>query len=196
MRKNKPFLIINLIICTLVVLVAVLGGIQYYRVSDDNRRPIYIDEVLYKVIIALLIMIGILIVIVLVYMITYKRTLKEVDSTMHSVITGLSKEYMTLWLIDTKNKTIRLLRNRNRDDIKAALSNIEDVKDYDFAINNYIDLFIKEDDRECIREAVKFEVLIEKLSEDEFYTVNYIHNPFEGGSRSVSYTHLTLPTKA
>jgi len=147
--------------------------ITYY---NDRKMT---DGALFDAILVMLVVLGFFTLIHGVSMVTYRRTKKAMDSVTQSVINGLSYEYNTLWLIDVKNKTIQLVRNHDDEDIRKAVALAKNFTDYDTTINYYINHYVDAKDRDRVRSEVSFDSLIRHLSSENFYTVNYLHHPYD-----------------
>jgi len=137
------------------------------------------DGALYDAIVVMLWILLLFTIIHVASIVTYRRTRREEESVTQAVINGLSHEYKTLWLINVKNKTIQLVRNHDDEDIKKAVVLARGFDDYDTSINYYINHYVDEKDRERVRKAVSFDSLVNHLSKENFFTVNYLHHPYE-----------------
>ncbi len=164
-----------------------IGCILYFKEDIDlsdtvityyNDRQIT-DGVLFDAIVIMLYVLAFFTLIHVVSIITYRKTKRAVDSVTQSVINGLSYEYNTLWLINVKDKTIQLVRNHDAEDIKRAVALAKDFKDYDTTINYYINHYVDAKDRERVRKEVEFDSLIKHLSRENFFTVNFLHHPYD-----------------
>lgn len=100
---------------------------------------------------------------------------KEQSLKNYAIISGLSAEYSTLWLINEKDKIIRLERSNHT----ATLEGIESEQreawlDYDSTMDNYINRYVHANDKDRIKHLVEFETLKESIPENGVYTINFL----------------------
>lgn len=98
----------------------------------------------------------------------------------YGIIKGLSAEYHTLCRINGETLEIAIIRSSGKTTIQKAIQLVSSGKDYDTVINKYIDTFVVEGYREGVREKVLSQKIINTLSEDEIFTVNYLRRTDEG----------------
>jgi len=122
-------------------------------------------------------------VIIFAMIYTYTRTVRAVESVNNSIINGLSVEYRTLWLINVKDRTIKLMRNQDEILINNAVELASGFEDCDTAIKYYIDHYVDKADTTRVWRSVKFDNLINKVEEEKFYTVSYLHRDEDEGER-------------
>lgn len=100
---------------------------------------------------------------------------KEQSLKNYAIISGLSVEYSTLWLIDEKDRKIRLERSNHNAtlDIHSSES-LARWMDYDYAMSSYINNFVHESDKERISRLTEFDMLIKSIPETNVYTINFL----------------------
>ncbi len=89
------------------------------------------------------------------------------------VISGLSNEYHTIWLIDPENFSMRLYRSTGSGTIKSSVENGLKKVYYEPVVKDYIDAFIMPEAREEAWEKLKPEVVRENISKKGTYDVTY-----------------------
>ncbi len=99
----------------------------------------------------------------------------------YSMVEALSHEYHTVWYISAGDRTIHLFRCSDTLLKDGVELNIPDSVDYSVVINNYIDSYVDEDDRERVRSATALEILPDKVKDNENYTVSYLCYVHGGG---------------
>ncbi len=89
------------------------------------------------------------------------------------VISGLSNEYHTIWLIDPEDFSMRLYRSTGNGTIKAAVDNGLEKVYYEPVLEDYINEFIPSGAREEAWKKLKPAVVRENISKKGTYDVTY-----------------------
>ncbi len=89
-----------------------------------------------------------------------------------AVIDGLASEYFALFLLDMKSEDLRLYLHA-ADEPKKLRIPVTLSSNYDVAMGQYIDQFVKEEERENLKQQIKLEQLAKSIPERGIYSVNY-----------------------
>lgn len=89
------------------------------------------------------------------------------------IIGALSQEYSSLFKIDTETRVASLYRTDGSAFDPEVLKKMLALMDYEMILNEYIDRFVEEEDRESIREAIKLPNLLEKVPQEGLYKLNF-----------------------
>lgn len=89
-----------------------------------------------------------------------------------AVIDGLASEYFALFLLDMNSEALRLYLHA-ADEPKKLRIPVTLSSNYDVAMGQYIDQFVKEEERENLKQQIKLEQLVESIPERGIYSVNY-----------------------
>ncbi len=89
------------------------------------------------------------------------------------VISGLSNEYHTIWLIDPENFSMRLYRSRGNVTIKTGVNNGLGKVYYEPVVKDYIHTYIPSEAREDTWKKLKPAVVRENISQKGTYDVTY-----------------------
>ncbi len=89
------------------------------------------------------------------------------------VISGLSNEYHTIWLINPENFSMRLYRSKGNGAIKASVDNGLKKAYYEPVVKDYINEYISAEAREEAWQKLKPEVVRENISQKGTYDVTY-----------------------
>jgi len=116
-----------------------------------------------------------------------ERARKEREDDL-CVISGLSNEYHTIWLINPESFAMRLYRTTGNGTIKAAVDNCLKKVYYELAIKDYINEFIPSEAREDAWKKLNIAVIRENISKKETYDVTY-PRIYDG---DVSYHQMTF----
>ena len=103
-------------------------------------------------------------------------TIKKVNETLleeMSVSSALSQEYSSLFKVDAKTHKISLYRTDGIGIHPARLKKLLELKDYEQVLSRYIDNFVVPEDRERLREYLKFDVLLERVPDIGLYKLGY-----------------------
>lgn len=103
------------------------------------------------------------------------NTEKEQSLKNYAIISGLSAEYTTLWLINVNDKKIRLERRNHAATLVGLDKEQQETwQDYDYTMEHYIESYVCENDKERIRKLVEFETLVRTIPENDLYTINFL----------------------
>ena len=96
------------------------------------------------------------------------------------LIHSLFKEYQSVWLVDIRDKTVRLywLNETNivlnvREAIEKIHEVVDRISDYDHIRSWYIDHFIDEKLKRRVFEQTDFEIVLKMTADGSPYFVNY-----------------------
>ena len=112
---------------------------------------------------------------------------KKLDLIM-GIITGLGKEYHTIWLVDRRDLTMRLYRSTGENTSRGAIDIGNSSDNYDRAITEYIDTYVVDRAENVLRE-VKSEVVLENIKDGALYTVDYMRMGDDG---HISYHQMAF----
>ncbi|MBQ7583354.1 MAG: GGDEF domain-containing protein [Lachnospiraceae bacterium] len=104
------------------------------------------------------------------------------------VITGLGKEYHTIWLVDCKDLSMRLYRSTGENTARGAIDLVQRFNNYDSAITEYIDTYVA-DRADNVLHDVRSEVVLENIRDGEMYTVDYMRI---GDDSTISYHQMAF----
>ncbi len=98
------------------------------------------------------------------------------------LLDGLSREYHSVWLINAATGEMHMHRtSEGGSTISAAVQLFEENPHYSDAMEQYIERFVEEEDRERVRDDVQLLALEQKTPDDGIYTVSYKRSLEEGG---------------
>lgn len=161
-----------------------IGLIAYFEENLDlsdleltyfNKKR-FVDGALFDIIAILGVLWGLLVVIYVATIVTYKHTRQEMETLIRIVLDGISREYMTLWMVDVQSKTIQLIRGVEVEEVQEAVKKAKKFENYDNAIKYYVDHYVELKDRENVWNAVKFDAIAERIKKEDFFTVNYVQH--------------------
>ena len=112
---------------------------------------------------------------------------KKLDLIM-GIITGLGKEYHTIWLVDRRDLSMRLYRSTGENTSRGAIDIGNRRDNYDRAITEYIDTYVVDRSENVLRE-VKSEVVLENIKDGALYTVDYMRMGDDG---HISYHQMAF----
>ena len=95
------------------------------------------------------------------------------------IITGLGKEYHTIWLVDCRDLTMRLYRTTGENALPGAVELGYKYNNYDRVMEEYVDTYVV-DSTESVLEEVTSEKVLEKISTGDIYTVDYMRMSDDG----------------
>lgn len=108
-----------------------------------------------------------------------RRQLAEVEKANRAlreeaaVSTALSREYSSLFKIDSKTRKITLYRTDGNSFDPDMLKNMMAIEEYELIMSKYIESFVFPEDRERIRAATEFSVLQENVPDVGLYKLGY-----------------------
>ncbi len=97
-------------------------------------------------------------------------------SRSYSIITGLSREYMTVWLVSAEDHIVHLFRENGRTLISDVIREKFNSRRFEEVLNDYIDTYVDKDDRSRIREEIDYGKLTKKIAQNGVYTINYLRH--------------------
>lgn len=95
------------------------------------------------------------------------------------IITGLGKEYHTIWIIDSKDLSMKLYRSTGENTSRGALDLGSGSSNYDKAIKDYIDTYVA-DRADNVQREVRSDVVLENIKDGSLYTVDYMRMGDDG----------------
>lgn len=110
---------------------------------------------------------------------TLKQQKSELSAAM-AVINGLTNDYHTIWVVDKKDFKLQMMRMPGDGTIPEALQLAFKYADCDEAMHKYIDRFVCEEDQERMRRKINTKAIVERLSKDDFFAVNYMRRKDNG----------------
>ena len=78
-----------------------------------------------------------------------------------SLLDGLSRDYEMVWLL--KDKKMRLFRVSDNPAVQRVALQYYDTKDFDIGFNSFIERYVCDEDKERVREFVKYDKLINNV---------------------------------
>lgn len=167
-----------------------------YSVADITWKDLI---AIYPIAFSMMCMIGtllILFVIITLYRKNLQAKMNAEKAEFYNIIKGLSSEYYALWHINSENLMMRFLRSADKETEKLVEVLEKQVVNYDKAIEEYIENYVCEEDRERVREAVCAETVIEKVKEDSIYTINYLKRNEKSETSYHQMTYARIPTES
>lgn len=130
--------------------------------------------------IIIIISLALIVIIDFAYVKMARRNKDEAEKTMReqlSVIDVLSREFQTLWIIDSKTRKCRLYRGIEESIRIFEKKDVLTESDYDVFMNKYIDNFVLEDEREEVKNIVLQGDFFSEIPNDgSIYSLNYTRN--------------------
>ena len=108
-----------------------------------------------------------------------RQEMKDKDRS-NAILEAVSREYHTMWLITKADNEMHFLRSNGITTIQKAVDMGKGNADYDQAVTKYIDTYVVEDDRERVAEGVRSATVLEEITRQPIYTVNYKRRDDEG----------------
>ena len=104
------------------------------------------------------------------------------------IITGLAKEYHTIWLVNRETLGLEMYRSTGEHTVSGLLGLAARFKDYPSFIKAYVTTYVADhpEDVEC---ASRIEVVEEKIKSGELYTIEYLRIDEEG---RISYHQMAF----
>ena len=104
------------------------------------------------------------------------------------IVTGLAKEYHTIWLVDRKNLKLELYRSTGESTVKGMVALGARYPDYKSFIEAYVYTYVA-DHTEEVLENVRVNVVEEKIKNGDLYTFEYMRINEEG---VITYQQMTF----
>ena len=98
---------------------------------------------------------------------------KESLARTNAVLEAISQEYHTIWMITKADLEMHFIRSNGITTLRKAVNMGRGNANIDVALNQYIDTYVVEEDRERVRAAVKSSVIMEEIKKQPIYNVNY-----------------------
>lgn len=95
------------------------------------------------------------------------------------IVTGLAKEYHTIWLIDRKSLKIELYRSTGESTVKGLVALGGRFPEYKNFIRAYVYTYVADRNDE-IMESVRIENVEERIKDGDLYTIEYMRINEEG----------------
>ncbi len=92
-----------------------------------------------------------------------------------AVIEGLASEYFALFLLDMNSEDLRLYLHAE-DEPKKLKVPVTYSYNYSEAMGKYIDQYVKEEERENLKQQIELEQLVKLIPQHGIYSVNYERN--------------------
>lgn len=89
------------------------------------------------------------------------------------IVDCLCEEFQSVWLIDVNDKIMIPFKFDEEDSVSEAQDKVDELKLYDKACKWYAESVVLESDRNRFIEHTQLDYVIEKLSEDNRYSVEY-----------------------
>lgn len=104
------------------------------------------------------------------------------------IITGLGKEYHTIWLINSKDMTMRLYRSTGENTARGAVELGLKYNNYNRMISEYVDNYVV-DRNENVLKKVEHSYVLSRIKDGELYTVDYMRMDDDG---NMSYHQMAF----
>ena len=95
------------------------------------------------------------------------------------IVTGLGKEYHTIWLVDMNDLTMKLYRSTGESTSRGALELGYRYKNYDRMMAEYVDTYVV-DRSESVQKDVHSAAVMERIKDGSLYTVDYMRMTDDG----------------
>ena len=89
------------------------------------------------------------------------------------IITGLAKEYHTIWLVNRKTLELELYRSTGEHTVSGLLALASRHKDYSSFIKAYVTNYVA-DHAEDVERSSRIETVEEKIRDGELYSIEYL----------------------
>jgi len=104
------------------------------------------------------------------------------------IITGIGKEYHTIWLVNIKDQTMRLYRSTGAGTSRGAVELGLRYNNYERAISEYVDRYVA-DRAESVSHDVEIETVQERIKKGCLYSVDYMRMDDDG---NLSYHQMAF----
>ena len=95
------------------------------------------------------------------------------------IVTGLGKEYHTIWVVDIADMSMHLYRSTGESTSRGAIQLGYRYTEYDRYISEYIDTYVV-DRSESILKDVNSQTVMDRIKDGDLYTVDYMRMSDEG----------------
>lgn len=89
-----------------------------------------------------------------------------------SLLDGLSRDYEMVWLL-RKDKKMRLFMVNDNPEVQSVALQYYDSPDFDRGFGSFIDRYVCEEDKERLKDFVKYESLSEKVPKQGMYSTTF-----------------------
>lgn len=105
---------------------------------------------------------------------------KDDIATALGIINGLSLDYHTIWYANKEDMKLHMLRAPGKGVIPESVKLAFETQDGNEAIKQYIQNYVVPEDRERLLKKVNIETVLDELSKNDFYAVNYLRQKPNG----------------
>ncbi len=112
---------------------------------------------------------------------------KKIELCM-GIITGLGKEYHTIWIVNSNDLTMRLYRTTGESTSRGAVEFGQTYNNYDRTMEAYIDTYVADRADSILRE-VRSDVVLDHIRNGDLYTVDYMRLSDDG---SLTYHQMAF----
>lgn len=114
----------------------------------------------------------------------FNRRIKNITG----IVTGIGKEYHTIWLVNINDLTMRLYRTTGENTISSAVEKGVECNDYETFIKDYLDKYLVDESKK-VYDQVRFKNVMEEIRDGSLYTVDYLRMTEEG---KISYHQMAF----
>ncbi len=104
------------------------------------------------------------------------------------IVRGLANEYHTIWLVNRKDLTMELYRDKSNNGVSGLIDLAANNGTYDKFIEAYVDTYVV-DRPESVLKDVSYDVVSDRISDGELYTVDYMRINDDG---NISYHQMAF----
>lgn len=95
------------------------------------------------------------------------------------IVTGLGKEYHTIWLVNMDDLSMKLYRSTGESTSRGALELGYRYKTFDRMMEEYVDTYVV-DRSESVQKEVNSKAVMDRISDGSLYTVDYMRMTDDG----------------
>ena len=95
----------------------------------------------------------------------------QIDFQM-ALLDGLSRDYEMVWLL-RKDRKMRLFRVNDNPEVQSVALQYYDSPDCDKGFGNFIERYVADEDKERLKEFVKYDNLLEKVPKEGMYSTTF-----------------------
>ncbi len=95
------------------------------------------------------------------------------------IVTGLGKEYHTIWVVDIADMSMHLYRSTGESTSRGAIQLGYRYTEYDRYISEYIDTYVVDRSDSILRD-VNSQTVMDRIKDGDLYTVDYMRMSDEG----------------
>lgn len=108
-----------------------------------------------------------------------KLTRKVQDG--YRVVEGMIREYHTIWIVDTRDRSLRLYRSMEGFGVEKMPRRREGALTYEELMDSFIEQFVAQEDRERIHKGTDLKNVLEQTKDHRLFSMNYQHAFTDGG---------------